>query len=31
MLVFASEHYMADDYIRDYDQFLIEKKQQAVS
>ncbi|WP_339538237.1 WxcM-like domain-containing protein [Pseudomonas sp. RA_15y_Pfl2_54] len=26
LLVFASEHYVAEDYIRDYDQFLIEKK-----
>ncbi|MDG6399533.1 WxcM-like domain-containing protein [Pseudomonas quasicaspiana] len=28
LLVFASEHYAAEDYIRDYDQFLIEKKAQ---
>ena len=26
LLVFASEHYEASDYIRDYDQFLLEKK-----
>jgi len=31
LLVFASEHYLAEDYIRDYDQFLIEKKQLAAS
>jgi acetyltransferase-like isoleucine patch superfamily enzyme len=31
LLVFASEHYAADDYIRDYDQFLIEKKNQLVN
>lgn len=27
LLVFASEHYEASDYIRDYDQFLLEKKE----
>ncbi|MCQ2995868.1 WxcM-like domain-containing protein [Pseudomonas syringae] len=29
LLVFASEHYAADDYIRDYDQYLLEKRSQA--
>ena len=28
LLVFASDYYEADDYIRDYDEFVAAKKQQ---